>query len=160
MFLLAQVDGAPACCLGGHRFESCLGRKFFCPMFMTCWLFRFHIGRACSTVTMDPLPVGGCGVGGGGEEDPFLRATSFFWISHNSKFLWQPWCCWFFVEMANKSSGVSFYRGTLLIRSPMGQKKKKWPYLRGGWIYQENVRRFLPGCQKSGHNNEVTVLPR
>ena len=70
-----------------------------------------------------PLACGGLW-GGGGEEDPFLRATSFFWISHNSKFLWQPWCCWFFVEMANKSSGVSFYGGTLLIRSPMGQKKK------------------------------------
>ena len=64
-FSVAQVDGVPAWCLGGHRFESCTGLKFFlCPMLMTCRLFRFHIGRACSTVTMDPLPVGGGGGGG------------------------------------------------------------------------------------------------
>ena len=35
--------GAPAWDLGGHRFESCLGFRFFpCPMLLTCWSCHFH----------------------------------------------------------------------------------------------------------------------
>ena len=43
-FSVARVDKAPARCLGGHRFESCQGLKFFlCPTLMTCCrLFHFH----------------------------------------------------------------------------------------------------------------------
>ena len=39
---VAQVNRAPARCLGGHRFESCRGLRFFlCPMIVTCWSFIF-----------------------------------------------------------------------------------------------------------------------
>ena len=42
-FSVAQVDRAPAQCLGGHRFESHRGLRFFlCPTLMTRWLFHFH----------------------------------------------------------------------------------------------------------------------
>ena len=35
--------GVPAWGLGGHRFESCLGFRFFpCPMLLTCWSYHFH----------------------------------------------------------------------------------------------------------------------
>ena len=31
-------------CLGGHRFKSCRGLRFFlCPTFVTCWSFHCHI---------------------------------------------------------------------------------------------------------------------
>ena len=37
-----QVDRAPARCLGGNRFESCWGLRFFiCPTFVTCFIFTF-----------------------------------------------------------------------------------------------------------------------
>ena len=43
-FFVAQVNRAPARCLGGHRFESCRGlRSFLCPMLETFWSFHFHI---------------------------------------------------------------------------------------------------------------------
>ena len=43
-FSIAQVDRAPAHCLGGHRFESFRGLRFFlCPTLVTCWLFHFLI---------------------------------------------------------------------------------------------------------------------
>ena len=39
---VAQVDRAPARCLGGNRFESCWGLRFFiCPTFVTCFIFTF-----------------------------------------------------------------------------------------------------------------------
>ena len=42
-FSVAQVDRAPARCLGGHRFESCRGLRFFlCSTLVTWWLFHFH----------------------------------------------------------------------------------------------------------------------
>ena len=41
---VAQVIRAPARCLGGHRFESCRGLRFFLlPTLVTCWIFHFHI---------------------------------------------------------------------------------------------------------------------
>ena len=41
---VAQVIRAPARCLGGHRFESCRGHRFFLlPTLVTCWIFHFHI---------------------------------------------------------------------------------------------------------------------
>ena len=47
-FCVAQVDRAPARCLGGHRFESCRGLRFFlCPTLVTCWSFHFHINHKC-----------------------------------------------------------------------------------------------------------------
>ena len=43
-FSVAQVDRAPARCLGDHRFESCRGHRFFlCPRLVTRWSFHFHI---------------------------------------------------------------------------------------------------------------------
>ena len=43
-FFVAQVNRAPARCLGGHRFESCRGLRFFLfPMLETFWSFHFHI---------------------------------------------------------------------------------------------------------------------
>ena len=43
-FSVAQVDRAPAQCLGGHRIEFCRGLRFFlCPMLVTCRLFHFHL---------------------------------------------------------------------------------------------------------------------
>ena len=37
-FSVAQVNRAPARCLGGHRFEFCWGLRFFlCPVLVTCW---------------------------------------------------------------------------------------------------------------------------
>ena len=43
-FSVAQADRAPARYLGGHRFESCRGLRFFlCPTLVTCWLFHLHI---------------------------------------------------------------------------------------------------------------------
>ena len=41
---VAQVIRAPARCLGGHRFESCRGLRFFLlTTLVTCWIFHFHI---------------------------------------------------------------------------------------------------------------------
>ena len=43
-FSVAQVDRTPTRCLGGHRFESCRGLRFFlCLTLGTCWLIHFHI---------------------------------------------------------------------------------------------------------------------
>ena len=43
-FSVAQVDRALTQCLGGHRFESCQGHRFFlCPTLMTCWSFNFRV---------------------------------------------------------------------------------------------------------------------
>ena len=43
-FSVAQADEAPARCLGGHRFESCWGLRFFlCPTLVMYRLFHFHI---------------------------------------------------------------------------------------------------------------------
>ena len=47
----------------------------------------------------------------------------------------------------------------------MGPKKKKWAVLTGDRIYEgflltKKCMAVLPGGQKSGRNNEVTVLPR
>ena len=51
-FCVAQVDRAPARCLGGHRFESCRGLRFFlCPTLVTCWSFHFHINHAVLMLT-------------------------------------------------------------------------------------------------------------
>ena len=42
--LRSSVDRAPARCLGGHRFESCPGLRFFlCPTLVKWWLFYLHI---------------------------------------------------------------------------------------------------------------------
>ena len=39
---VAQVIRASAGCLGGHRFESCRGLRFFLlPTIVTCWIFHF-----------------------------------------------------------------------------------------------------------------------
>ena len=39
-FSVAQVDRAPARCLGGNRFESCWELRFFIgPTFMKCFIF-------------------------------------------------------------------------------------------------------------------------
>ena len=37
-FSVAQVDRAPPSCLGGHKFESCWGLKFFL-MFHACDMY-------------------------------------------------------------------------------------------------------------------------
>ena len=51
-FCVAQVDRAPARCLGGHRFESCRGLRFFlCPTLVTCWSFHFHRNNNCLLIT-------------------------------------------------------------------------------------------------------------
>ena len=45
-FLVAQVDRVLSHCVGGHRFESCCGLRFFlCPTLVTGWLTHFHIDR-------------------------------------------------------------------------------------------------------------------
>ena len=42
--LRSSVNRAPARCLGGHRFESCPGLRFFvCPALVKWWLFYLHI---------------------------------------------------------------------------------------------------------------------
>ena len=42
-FSVAQVDRAPARCLGGHSFESCRELRFFlCPTLVTCSSCHFH----------------------------------------------------------------------------------------------------------------------
>ena len=42
-FSIAPVDRVPARCLGGQRFESRRGLRFFlCPTQVTCWSFHFH----------------------------------------------------------------------------------------------------------------------
>lgn len=47
--------------------------------------------------------------------------------------------------------------GTPIIQSPMDQKNLA---VLTRVFLQENAWRFLPGGQKSGCNNDVTVLPR
>ena len=42
-FSEGQVDRAATWCLGGHRFKSCQGLRFFlCPFLVTCSLIHFH----------------------------------------------------------------------------------------------------------------------
>ena len=52
-FSVAQVDRAPARCLGGYRFESCRGlRIFLCPTLVTCWSFHCNKNELCKTVRL------------------------------------------------------------------------------------------------------------
>ena len=52
-FCIGQVDRASARCLGGHRFESCQGLRFFlCPTLMTCWLFYFSPYYFCCHIVI------------------------------------------------------------------------------------------------------------
>ena len=52
-FCVGQVDRVPAQCLGGHRFESCWGLRFFlCPTLVTCWLFHFSQCYFCCHIVI------------------------------------------------------------------------------------------------------------
>ena len=53
-FSVAQVDRESSRCLGGHRFESCGGLRFFLrPTLVTCWSFHFHKIR----ILLNGLPI-------------------------------------------------------------------------------------------------------
>ena len=57
-------------------------------------------------------------------------------------------------------AGPATYSGNPLIQSPMRQTIGG---INEGFFLNENVWRFLtvlPGGQKSGRNNEVTVIPK
>ena len=54
--LRSSVDRAPARCLGGHRFESCPGLRFFlCPTLVKWWLFYLHIYIYIYILQLRPL---------------------------------------------------------------------------------------------------------
>ena len=83
----AQVDRAPAQCLGCNSFESCRGLRFFlCPMLVTCWSFHFHRSRIVMLKFV-------------------LLLHNYFW--GRLSFLTRTWYCRVFTNYFRRSSSLS-----------------------------------------------------